>query len=290
MTLTLEPKTSLDTEKLDRLITQWLEEDMPSGDITTDSLFTQAKQCTGIISSQQPLVVSGLHAAKRVFERLDPNMVFDALVDDGDCLSSNSDMVKLSGDLNSILKAERLALNLLQHLCGIATLTYQYASTVALTKAKILHTRKTLPGLRFLETQAVVNGGGYFHRQSLSEFVMLKDNHIAAAGGNLIQAVQTLRDNLPADKQNVKIEIECDRLEQVEQALKAGVDVILLDNMSLDMLRQAVKLVNGKALTEASGGVSLKTVRQIAETDVDFISTSQITLSAPAADIHLELS
>ena len=288
MTLILE-KTCIQEAQLEQLITQWLEEDMPSGDITTDNLFATAQQCSGIISSQQPLVVSGLHAAKRVFERLDPSIVFEALVDDGDCLSSNSDMVKLSGDLRAILKAERLALNLLQHLCGIATLTYQYASTVALTKAKIFHTRKTLPGLRFLETQAVVDGGGYLHRQSLSEFVMLKDNHINAAGGDVVQAIKLLRQNLPSEKQGIKIEIECDRLDQVDKALEAGADVILLDNMSLDMLRQAVKLVKGKALTEASGGVSLKTVRQIAETGVDFISTSQITLSAPAADIHLEL-
>lgn len=281
-TLTSQSPCSL---TLDALIQNALQEDMPAGDLTTDWLITKEQTSTAIIASQQPLVVSGIKVACRVFELLDSRLNITCHVEDGDCLSNATTLMTIEGATQSILKGERLALNFLQHLCGIATLTYQYASTISRTKAQITHTRKTLPGLRALETQAVLHGGGILHRQSLSEFAMIKDNHLAASE-SLEAAIEKLRQSLPSE---TKIEVECDSLTQVEAALNAKADVILLDNMSLENLRKAVTLVNGRIPLEASGGVTLKTVQAIAETGVDIISTSQLTMSAPAADLHLEL-
>lgn len=286
MSITLEaPLTELPESTL-----AWLKlaiaEDLPYGDKTTDAIFDSKSQAKAVIESQQPLVVSGLLPAKAVFQLIDPSIVFTPLVEDAECLGKSTPLIQLQGPAASILKAERLALNLLQHLSGIATLTYQYAATISREKAKITHTRKTLPGLRYLETQAVLHGGGVLHRQSLSDVVMIKDNHIQAAGG-IHQAVEKIRARYGQD---VEVQLECDTLEQVQEGLALGVKRLLLDNMSVATLEQAVKMNEGKAVLEASGGVNLKTVLPIAKTGVDIISTSQITLSAPAADIHLEFT
>jgi nicotinate-nucleotide pyrophosphorylase (carboxylating) len=273
----------LSAQALDDFLRAALAEDMPSGDITTDNLITESIQTTATIISKQPLVVSGILVAKRVFELVDPSLQITLSKDDTDTVGGNTPLMLIEGNAASILKAERVALNLLQHLCGIATLTYQYAATISRTKAQITHTRKTLPGLRALENQAVIDGGGVPHRQSLSEAVMIKDNHLLACGGNIKQAVEKIRQQTKAP-----IIVECDTLEQVEQALEAKVERILLDNMNLEQLRWAVERINGQCQVEASGNVTLKTVSDIAKTGVDIISTSQITLSAPAADIGLD--
>ena len=262
-----------------------LQEDMPQGDITTDSIIPEQHLTTAYIETQQPLVVSGLSMAKRVFELVDSNLEISLITEDTECLPKDAQMMQITGSTKSILKAERLALNILQHLCGIATLTYQYAATISQTKAKITHTRKTIPLMRAWETQAVIDGGGIAHRQSLSEFVLIKDNHLAC-GFTLFEAVSKARENTSA---GMLVAVECDNLEQVKRAIEAKVDRILLDNFSINELKKAVALIGNKAVIEASGGVTLKTVQAIAETGVDIISTSQITLSAPVADIHLEL-
>jgi nicotinate-nucleotide pyrophosphorylase (carboxylating) len=230
------------------------------------------------------MVVSGLLAAQAVFKLIDPSVCFEAVVEDSDTLSKHSPIAKVSGNLNSILKAERLALNVLQHLSGVATLTYQFAATISRTQAKIAHTRKTMPGLRYLETQAVLHGGGVLHRQSLSETVMLKDNHIQALGG-ITLAVNKIRAH---HSDAIEIQVECETLEQVQEALSLKVSRIMLDNMAPSVMKQAVEIINHQAIVEASGGVSLSNIIEIAKTGVDIISTSQLTLSAPAADIHLE--
>lgn len=279
--------TTLTTQALttDDLIRTALAEDMPNGDITTDNLIPPSHQSTALIETQQPLVISGLDIAERVFKLVDTSLEITLHTENTGCLPKNAPIMTIKGNTQSILKAERLALNILQHLCGIATLTYQYASIISQTKAKITHTRKTLPLLRDWEINAVLDGGGIAHRKSLSEFVLIKDNHLSA-GITIQEAVLKTREATPAA---TLIEVECDTLQQVEEALLAKADRILLDNFSLSNLKTAVQLIGDKAIIEASGGVTLKTVQAIAETGVDIISTSQITLSAPSADIHLEL-
>jgi nicotinate-nucleotide pyrophosphorylase (carboxylating) len=193
-------------------------------------------------------------------------------------------MMLISGRAREILTAERTALNLLQHMSGIATLTAQYVDKITGTNCQLLDTRKTTPGLRMLEKHAVVSGGGRNHRLALDGGVLIKDNHIAVCG-NLTAAIKRAKAKVPV---LTKIEVECDRLDQVEEALAAGADILMLDNMSPEALRQAVKIVDGKIPLEASGGITLETIREIAETGVDFISVGRITQSAPAADIGLD--
>ncbi len=266
------------------LIDLALAEDLAFGDITTDPLFSPESQCRAQVAVRQAGVVSGLTAAQTVFEKVDPLVKVCLRVQDGDRVEKGTVLLSLDGPTASVLKAERLALNLLQHLSGIATLTAQYVEALAGTEAKITHTRKTIPGLRSWAIQAVLHGGGMPHRKSLSHAVLIKDNHIQAAG-SIATAVATIRKTVG---HTVRIEVECDTLAQVREALEAQVDVILLDNMDLETLALAVKAIDGQAITEASGGVTLATVRAIAETGVDVISTSQITLSAPALDIGLD--
>ena len=283
---------------LEGLIELALAEDLSFGDMTTDILLApsvlegpaqgnrQAQlEGTGVIASQQPGVLSGLTVAQAVFKRVDLSLAVELLQADGDCVGKGEPLMRVFGPMASILKAERVALNFLGHLSGVATLTYQYMATISQTKAKLTHTRKTLPGLRRLESQAVVHGGGVPHRYSLSHAVMVKDNHIAAVG-SITEAVARLKTRLG---HTTKIEVECDTLAQVEEAVRAGVDIVLLDNMTPDQLRTAVKAVHGRAITEASGGVTLNTVLPIAQSGVDYISTSEITLSAPAFDVNLTL-
>jgi nicotinate-nucleotide pyrophosphorylase (carboxylating) len=234
--------------------------------------------------TRAPGVVAGLDAVEAVFRVLDPDVEIERLAEDGDVLSTPAPVARVSGSLRAILTGERTALNLLGRLSGIATATRRYVDAVEGTGVAILDTRKTTPGLRVLEKQAVAAGGGRNHRFGLDDGVLVKDNHLAATG-SIRAAVERLR-----TVTDLPIEVECDTLEQLQEALAAGADAILLDNMSLDELRQAVGVTDGRARLEASGGVTLETVRAIAETGVDEISVGALTHSAPALDVSLELT
>jgi nicotinate-nucleotide pyrophosphorylase (carboxylating) len=228
--------------------------------------------------------VAGIDVAARVFCKYDPQLKVTRFVKDGDKVEKGTRLLTVTGSARSILTAERTALNISQRLCGIATETARYNAEIAGTKTRLIDSRKTTPGLRMLEKHAVVCGGGLNHRLGLDNGVMLKDNHIVVSGG-IAKAVASARKLLPI---LTKIEVECDRVEQVTEALQAGADVIMLDNMALEDMRTAVSMVAGKAKIEASGGINFKTIRAIAETGVDYISTSKITQAAPPVDIGLD--
>jgi len=271
-------------DALERLVEAALAEDVGSGDVTTDATVDAEVVGTAELIARSPGVVSGLEAAEAVFRALDPGIEFQRLVDEGQLLERLAPVARVTGSLRAILTGERTALNLLGRLSGIATLTRRYVDAVTGTGVEILDTRKTTPGLRALEKSAVASGGGRNHRFGLDDGVLVKDNHLRAAG-SVGEAVARLRavTDLP-------IEVECDTLDQVRDAVAAGADAILLDNMGLDELRAAVALVDGRARLEASGGVTLDTVRAIAETGIDEISVGALTHSAPSLDVSLELT
>jgi nicotinate-nucleotide pyrophosphorylase (carboxylating) len=273
----------IDRIYLDRVIDNALEEDMPLGDITTDALVAEETVCKATLVAKSAGVLAGLGVAKRVFERLDPQVRFTAHAQDGDRLKAGDRIAEISGNARAVLKAERTALNLLQRMSGIATRTAEYVALVAGTKARIVDTRKTVPGLRRIDKAAVVAGGGSNHRHGLSDGVLIKDNHIVAAGG-ILPAVERARAHVP---HTVRIEVETETLAQVQEALDARADIIMLDNMDLGRMREAVALIAGRALVEASGNVDRARVRAIAETGVDLISIGELTHSVTAADISL---
>ncbi|HYW50950.1 MAG TPA: carboxylating nicotinate-nucleotide diphosphorylase, partial [Gemmatimonadaceae bacterium] len=218
---------------------------------------------------------------------LSPHVRVETVRVDGTVVQKGDEVLRITGPSRALLQAERVALNYMMHLSGVATLTHTYVQAVSGTKARILDTRKTTPGLRHLEKYAVRCGGGRNHRMDLASMAMLKDNHLAAVGGDIIAAVAAVRATLPA---GTWVEVEADRREQVERALQSGADVIMLDNMSLEAMTECVQLVNGAAIVEASGGVTLDRVRAIAETGVDWISVGALTHSAPALDLGLDFS
>ena len=262
-----------------------LEEDLGrAGDITSDLTIPADKQAAAKLVARKPGRIAGLICAQAAFRLVDASMAFEVALPDGSDAAAGSVLATVSGPARSLLTAERVALNFLGPLSGTATLTAALVKAVEGTKARIVCTRKTLPGLRSLQKYAVRCGGGFNHRFGLDDAAMIKDNHIQAAGG-IAPAVRSLRAGLG---HMVKIEVEVDRLEQLEEALANGVDTILLDNMSLDDMRRAVALAKGKAVLEASGNVTLGTVRAIAETGVDTISSGAITHSAPNLDIGLD--
>ena len=271
-------------DALERVVEAALAEDVGSGDVTTDATVDVDAVGTAELVTRSPGVVSGLEAAEAVFRALDPGIEFQRLVDEGQVLERPASVARVTGSLRAILTGERTALNLLGRLSGIATLTRSYVDAVAGTGVAILDTRKTTPGLRALEKKAVVSGGGRNHRFGLDDGVLVKDNHLRVTD-SVAEAVQRLRavTDLP-------IEVECDTLDQVRDAVAARADAILLDNMGIDELRDAVALVDGRARLEASGGVTLETVRAIAETGVDEISIGALTHSAPSLDVSLELT
>jgi nicotinate-nucleotide pyrophosphorylase (carboxylating) len=271
------------SDTLEWVVEAALAEDVGSGDVTTDAAVGADAVGTAELVTRAPGVVSGLAVAEAVFRALDPDIGFERLVEEGETLSGPAPVARVTGSLRAILTGERTALNLLGRLSGIATLTRRYVDAVAGTGVAILDTRKTTPGLRALEKHAVASGGGRNHRFGLFDGVLVKDNHLRAAG-SVRGAVERLR-----DATDLPVEVECDTLEQVQEALAAGADAILLDNMSLDQLRAAAGLARGRARIEASGGVTLDTVRAIAETGVDEISVGALTHSAPALDVSLEL-
>ena len=271
------------------LIRMALEEDIGDGDVTSAYFIPEDKMARAFLSVRHEGVVSGVSIAEKVFSEVDPTLEVQVLVEDGSRVGEGALLMCVAGKARSILTAERTALNFLQRLSGVATLTARYVDEVKHTRARILDTRKTTPGYRSLEKQAVLDGGGTNHRMGLYDRAMVKDNHLAAEGS--LKSLQAAIRLLKSEKPNVEVELESDRLEQVADFLKLeGVDYILLDNMSLADLREAVALgkKNTKIRLEASGGVNLNTVRDIAETGVDFISVGALTHSAPALDIGLD--
>lgn len=272
----------MDADDALRVIRVALGEDAPDGDVTSEAVIPANVQFSGVIVARQDMVVAGIDAAGMAFHAVAPNIAWTARVADGDPAAAGTVLAQVEGPARALLTAERVALNLLQHLSGIATLTRAYADAVAGTGCVLLDTRKTVPGLRKLAKFASRCGGAHNHRMGLSDAILIKDNHIAICGG-VAAAVEKAK---AADKGPV--EVECDTLDQVRDAIDAGAARILLDNMAPDALRDAVALVAGRAETEASGGVTLDTIRAIAETGVGFVSVGRITQSAPAVDIGLD--
>lgn len=274
--------------RIGRLIEQALFEDIGFGDITSESLIPESQIGKAEFLTKESGIISGIDVVKIIFSIVDGQVTFENSVDDGALVQSGVPIGVLHGPVRSILTGERVALNFLQRMCGIATLTHKYVHAVAGTKAKITDTRKTVPGLRMLDRKAVVDGGGINHRFALDSMVLIKDNHIAAAGG-VTNAITHCKDYLRSQDIEVKIEIETTTVEQVKEALGVGgIDRIMLDNYSIEQMREAVKLIDSKYEVEASGGVNLQTVRPIAETGVDFISVGALTHSPKAMDISLE--
>lgn len=268
----------------DRLIDQWLAEDIGACDLTSQLMIAVTETGSFAMHAREPLYVAGIDVAARVFARYDPLTAVRTLVCDGDPVEPGTRLLEVRGKARSILTPERVALNVVQRLSGIATETARYVDAIRGTHARLIDTRKTTPGLRMLEKHAVTCGGGLNHRLGLDGGVMIKDNHIAVCGG-IAEAVQRARARLPV---LTKLEVECESLEQVGQALAAGVDVIMLDNMPLEQMQAAVHLVAGRVKLEASGGIHLKSIRAIAQTGVDYISTSKPQQSAAAVDIGLD--
>ncbi len=270
---------------VDDLIQQAIREDINYIDTSVDYLIPPEQAGKARFLAKADGVLCGLPVALRVFELLDPAFQAQCFYEDGDALRKGDIIAEISGSTAMLLKGERTALNLIQHMSGIATATAQAVRLVEGTRASITDTRKTLPGLRSLQKYAVVCGGGKNHRYNLSDGAMLKDNHIDAAGG-ITSAITLLRKKLG---HMVKIEVETRNLDEVAEALRAGAEIIMLDNMTLDMMREAVKMTDGKALLEASGGITLDTLRPVAETGVDIISIGALTHSVQAFDISMKL-
>jgi nicotinate-nucleotide pyrophosphorylase (carboxylating) len=266
-----------------------LREDLGEGDTTTQFFVRGDLRGLGRIVARERAVVAGAETAAEVFRRVNATLNVEILQPDGTALSGGETILEVRGAAASILTAERVALNFLQRLCGIATLTRQFVEAIGKSRATILDTRKTTPGLRALEKAAVVAGGGANHRSSLSDMVLVKDNHLSAGAGfsGFVEAIQRLRQERPG----LRIEVEADRLEQVRSFLEIdGIDVILLDNMEPTEMREAVAAGKGKMKFEASGGITLKNVRRIAATGVDYISVGALTHSARSVDLSLELT
>jgi nicotinate-nucleotide pyrophosphorylase (carboxylating) len=274
----------LEPTEIRRLAEAALAEDLGSGDITTNAVIAEDASITLRLGVREAAVIAGLSVAREVFALAAPGMRFKALVADGKRVEAGATLARIEGPARGLLSAERTALNLLQHLSGIATETRRFVEAIEGTDCILLDTRKTLPGLRRLAKYATALGGAGNHRMGLFDAVLIKDNHIAVCGG-IGEAIARARAALSS---TIPIEIECDSLEQVGEAVAAGAERILLDNMDVPTLKRAVAMVGGRARLEASGGVTLATVREIAETGVDFISVGRITLSAPAIDIGLD--
>ncbi|WBU38417.1 carboxylating nicotinate-nucleotide diphosphorylase [Homoserinibacter sp. YIM 151385] len=276
-------------EQVDAIIRAALLEDAPWGDLTSEVLVPDAAWATAELRARVPGTASGIAVALRVFELVDAGIAGEQLVADGARFETGAVLARVEGPARAVLRAERVALNLAQRMSGVATLTARYVAAVEGTGARIVDTRKTTPGLRVLERQAVRDGGGGNHRATLSDAVMAKDNHLAvleAAGVAVGDAIRAAR---AAIGHTTHLEVEVDRLEQIEPVVAAGVDSIMLDNLAPDALREGVRLVAGRALVEASGGVSLDTVAEIAATGVDVISVGALTHSAPALDLGLDI-
>jgi nicotinate-nucleotide pyrophosphorylase (carboxylating) len=275
-----------DNFDLRQFVRRVLAEDLgEGGDVTSAATIDKDARFTAQMNARHAIVVAGIEIAAAFFLELDPKAEIETCIEDGNPAARGTALMRLRGNARAMLAAERSALNTLQHLCGIATLTRQYVDAIAGTGATLLDTRKTLPGLRDLEKFAARMGGARNHRMRLDDGMLIKDNHVAVCGG----VAQAVRRAKVADTR-LQIQVEVDRLQQIEPALDAGADRLLLDNMDPAMLREAVRMVAGRVPLEASGGVTLETIRFLAETGVDFISVGRITQSAPAVDIGLDYS
>lgn len=266
-------------------VKQSLKEDIGFGDISTDYIEADGKILKAKMNARQEGILCGINVVKKVFEVLDSTIKVTTFMQDGDEISKGDDIAIIEGNARSILTGERLALNYIQRMSAISTLTDKYQQVLKPYKANITDTRKTTPNFRMFEKYAVKTGGATPHRFSLCDCVMLKDNHIALCGGSIKEAVKTVRKHI---SHTHKIEIETDTLEQVKEAVKASVDIVMLDNMDCPTMREALKIINGKCLTEASGNVTIETLEEIAKTGVDVISTSAITAKAGTLDIGLD--
>ncbi|MBM3952856.1 MAG: carboxylating nicotinate-nucleotide diphosphorylase [Rhodospirillales bacterium] len=273
-------------DDIERVIDAALAEDVGRGDITTRAIVPAGARLALVMRTRQAIVLAGIAAAARVFRRLDPKAKIEILAHDGERFDAGATLARVEGDAAALLTAERTALNLVQFMSGIATLTRAYVDRIAGTRARLLDTRKTVPGLRALSKYATRMGGATNHRVRLDDGILIKDNHVAIAGGiaEAVRHARTGRDGIR------DVRAECDTLDQVRDAIAAGADSILLDNMDVATLREAVRLVAGRVPLEASGGVTLENIRAIADTGVDFISTGRITQSAPSVDIGLDVA
>ena len=276
---------ALDRFDLDAFVAATLDEDLGDrGDITSAAVIPADARFTGVMDSREPVVVAGLPVAEAFFRKLDPEVAIERRAREGESVGAGGDLLRLSGKARALLTAERSALNIVQHLSGIATLTRRYVDAIAGTGAILLDTRKTIPGLRMLEKYATRMGGAQNHRLGLWDAAMIKDNHVAIAGS----VGEAVRRAAAAGIERIIVEV--DRVEQIQPALQAGATHLLLDNMGVPVLREAVALVAGRVPTEASGGITLETIRAKAETGVTYLSVGRITQSAPAADIGLDFA
>ncbi|GAA1820083.1 carboxylating nicotinate-nucleotide diphosphorylase [Agromyces neolithicus] len=278
-----------DAREIDRIVGAALDEDAPWGDLTSETLIPADASATAELVAREPGVLSGIDVFAAAFRLVDPRISVEPLARDGEPFEAGATLARVEGPARGILRAERIGLNLLQRMSGIATLTATYVAAASGTRARIVDTRKTTPGLRSLERQAVRDGGGRNHRRSLSDAVMAKDNHLAvltAGGQDLATALRAARERMP---HTAHLEVEVDRLDQVEAVLAGGADTVMLDNFGLDDLRRGVELIAGRAVVEASGGVTLDTVSAIAATGVDVISVGALTHSVRSLDLGLDV-
>jgi nicotinate-nucleotide pyrophosphorylase (carboxylating) len=270
---------------INHLIKIALEEDIGPGDITTENLIDKNLKGIGEVVTKEPLVIAGLDVARQVFEQLEPDISFRPNFKDGDFIEKGKIVLEVEGKLRVLLMGERTALNFLQHLSGIATHVRSYMDSIANKNVRLVDTRKTTPGLRGLEKYAVRVGGAHNHRMGLYDGVLIKDNHIAVCGG-IKKAIESIKDKL---SHLVKIEVEVSDLDSIKQALEAGADVIMLDNMDIDQIKEAIEFINGKAVVEISGGVTIDSLNQLADTGVDIISAGALTHSARSVDISMRI-
>ncbi len=273
----------LDDIQIERIIDLALDEDIQSGDITTEAIINKSQNADAFIKAKEDGIIAGLPIAEKVFRKLDPDLIWNPLVNDGDKIKSSEILVKFSGKYSALLTAERTALNFLQRISGIATQTNLFVSVIKDSKTKILDTRKTIPGHRLLDKYAVKMGGGTNHRIGLYDLVMIKDNHIKVAG-NITNAVDQIRRKYG---NKFRVEVETTNLDEVNEALKCNANIIMLDNMTNEAMDDAVKLINGRAQTEASGNMTIERIKSTAEIGVDFISIGMLTHSVKALDISM---
>ena len=275
--------------QIEEIIDHALAEDLGKGDVTTEALISGDRRGTGLIVAKKEGILAGINVARQVFHRVDPELKMGVLLEDGARIKPGNKVAEVSGSIASVLKAERVALNFLQRLSGVASETNRYVEAVKGLPVRIMDTRKTTPGLRSLEKYAVKVGGGDNHRMSLGDGILIKDNHLAALrsqGLDIKEIVAKARQNSP---QRLTVEVEVETVSEALEAVEAGADIVMLDNMNLEDMRKAVKSIHGRALVEASGGITLDNVRAVAETGVDFVSIGALTHSVRALDISLEL-
>ncbi len=273
-------------QNLDPIIASGMEEDVKDGDITTNLIIPAESRKKAVLIAKAEGIIAGLPVAEAVFKKLDPSIEFNPNVNDGEKVTPGQQICSITGSFRALLTGERLALNFLQRMSGIATETALYVEAVKTFGTKILDTRKTVPGLRLLDKYAVKAGGGTNHRIGLYDMVMIKDNHISVAG-SISKAVEAIKPNIPPE---IKIEVETTNIDEVKEALNAGADIIMLDNMDNETMKKAVAMIGGKVKVEASGNMTLERVREVAATGVDYISIGALTHSVKALDISQKIS